>query len=199
MITDNDIKIANYIESVGLCTAKQIAKIFYKDRNQGQAIARRRLKKLTECNYLYIKSMPYLNNTNIYIYNSKKNKNLKLTLHKIILLDYYAELLYHDVKMKYFKKDQTWQNGKIKSDGFFVFDFNNKTYLHLIEVAITNFSPHSIEKYNKLYYSNQLQNTFNKFPTVIVIDNGNHFNKVNSPIKFVHLDTKLNDFFKVFV
>ncbi|GAA0082929.1 hypothetical protein [Clostridium sp. CTA-6] len=198
MLTDNDKEIARHIESVGICTAKQIAKIFYKDKSQGQAIARRRLKRLEECGYIKITKLSFLNNTNAYIFNSKEYQNLKPSLHRILLLDYYAELFYHDVNIKYFKKEQNWLSGKIKSDGFFIFDFNGKQYFQIVEVASTNFGHNTIKKYEDLYKSNELQRLFGEFPQIILIDSGDHFKDINSNIKFIHLNHKLNNFVKVF-
>lgn len=198
MLTDNDKQIARYIENVGVCTAKQIAKIFYKDKSQGQAIARRRLKRLEECSYIKITKLSFLNNTNAYIFNSKEYQNLRPSLHRILLLDYYAELLYHDVDIKYFKREQNWLKGKIKSDGFFIFEFNDKHYIQIVEVASTNFGHNTIKKYDDLYKSNELQELFGEFPQIILIDSGDHFQDIESNIKFIHLNHKLDNFLKIF-
>lgn len=196
-----DKEILKYIEDVDFCTAKHIAKIFYKYANQGEAIARRRLKRMCDAGYLKVQKLDKYSNTNLYIFDNIKNKSFRPSMHKLLLLNYYSELIYNGADIIYFKKEQSWMDRKIISDGFCVFKFNNKIYYNLIEVVV-NHNDDNFKKYDKLYNSNEVQQICEgMFPNLILIDNINHKKPIEleNNIKIIKLDFELNEFPRIFV
>ncbi|AEB77417.1 hypothetical protein ADU80_00050 (plasmid) [Clostridium botulinum] len=196
-----DKAILRYIEQSRFCTAKQIAKIFYKTSSQGEALARRRLNRMIEAQYLRVYRSKSFDNRNVYVFDTKANKSLKPSLHDMTILDYQAELIYSGADIIYFKPNQYWMDGKIRSDGFCVFKFNNKIYYNLIEVVV-NHNDDKFKKYDDLYVTNEVQNICeNEFPELIIIDSLTHKTnfKFEQNIKFKVIDLELNDFPKIFL
>jgi|SRR3712207_1454194 len=197
----NDKAILRYIEQSRFCTAKQIAKIFYRNSSQGEALARRRLNRMIQAEYLRVYRSKSFDNRNVYIFNTKKNKNLKPSLHDMAVFDYQAELIYNGAEIIYFKPNQYWMNGTVRSDGFCIFKFNDKIYFNLIEVVV-NHNDDNFKKYDDLYITNEIQNIYEgEFPELIIIDSFVH--KTNfefkNDIKFKIIDLELNDFPIIFL
>ncbi|KGM93389.1 hypothetical protein IRP63_14985 (plasmid) [Clostridium botulinum] len=196
-----DKAILRYIEQSRFCTAKQISKIFYKSSSQGEAIARRRLNRMVEAEYLRVYKTKKFNNRNIYIFDTKKNKNLRPSLHDVTILDYQAELIYSGADIIYFRPNQYWMNGTVRSDGFCIFKFNEKIYYNLIEVVV-NHNDDNFKKYDMLYPTNEIQNICEgEFPELIIIDSVVHKKdfEFNNDINYKKIDLDLNDFPKIFL
>jgi hypothetical protein len=191
VITDRDREMLNFVDNYGCITIHQAELMFYKNTNFGYDLARKRLNYLVNIDWL--KSYRDKASNLKVFYNDKK-----YTYHRILALDYYANLVSLGAEMSFFKTEFEWVNGKIRSDAFVGFIFNNKPYWQFVEV-ITSHNDLNLEKYETLYDTGEVQKLcLGKFPPVILIDNVNRKKDIElQKTKIIKLDFKLNDVAKV--
>lgn len=195
MLTDRDRAIYNHIEQYKFASIEQIQKIFFKEQKYSYDIARRRLNKLVSNDYLKC-SRNFITNQNIYYLDTQYKK---VSLHSIILMDFYAELCNSNAKILNFEKEKEWLDGKIRSDGFCIYEFNGYRFYNLIEVNASH-NKLNLEKYESLYNTGELQESCGVFPTIILIDDMTHKEEPTlKNIEVLHLDFYLNNFPKIFM
>lgn len=195
MLTDRDRAIYHHIEKYNFASIEQIEKAFFKEQKYSYDIARRRLNKLVSNDYLKC-SRNFITNQNIYYIDSQYRK---VSLHSMLLMDYYVELLHCNAGVVSFEKEKEWLDGKIRSDGFCIYDFNGYRFYNLIEVNASH-NKLNLEKYESLFNSGELQKAYGVFPTIILIDDINHKNEPTlQSMEVIHLDFNLSDFAKVFM
>lgn len=195
MLTDRDRAIYYHIEKYKFASIEQIQKAFFKEQKYSYDIARRRLNKLVSNDYLKC-SRNFITNQNIYYID---NQYRKVSLHSILLMDYYVELLHCNAEIVHFEKEKEWLDGKIRSDGFCIYDFNGYRFYNLIEVNASH-NKLNLEKYESLFNSGELQKAYGVFPTIILIDDIKHKSEPTlQSMEVIHLDFNLSDFAKIFM
>jgi hypothetical protein len=194
MITQTDMEIISHVEHFGFITIDQAKNMFYPSKS-GYDMARRRLNKLVKTNYLKMSRNESTNEKIFYINNSKN-----VTLHSMLLMNYYSKLISNNVQIKVFQKEKEWADGAVRSDGFCIFEYSGYKFYQLIEVIVSH-NDSNMKKYETLYQTGEVQSQCDgEFPQLIIIDNAIH-NKpiVLKNIEIVTLDFLLNDVGKVFV
>jgi hypothetical protein len=195
VLTERDRNIYNHIERYNFASIEQIQKIFFKEQKYSYDIARRRLNKLVSNDYLKC-SRNFITNQNVY-YTDTQYK--RVSLHSMLLMNYYAELINCNAEIQEFEKEKEWLDGKIRSDGYCVYDFNGYRFYNLVEVNASN-NKLNLEKYESLYSTGELQKAYGVFPTIVLIDDVSHKKEPSlERIEVIHLDFKLNDFAKIFM
>lgn len=192
MITDTDRRILNFVDDNGCITIHQAEKMFYTGRAYAYDMARKRLNYLVSIDWL----KTYRDKaTNQKVYFTDKKYNY----HRILALDYYAKLVELGVEMAFFKTEFEWLGGKVRSDAFSGFIFNNKPYFNFVEVITSN-NALNLEKYEKVYESGEAHKICGgKFPPVVLIDNVNHKKEFDLPhVKVLTIHYDIKDIAKVF-
>jgi hypothetical protein len=202
MQTSRDNEILKHFLAHHFATIQQIEKIYFRDVSSSYMIAIKRLNQLAKIGH--IKPIHDIaTNRTIYILNDKKVK--PPSLHRIILLDLYSELVYNGYNIEFFKAEKVWQEGKYRSDGFVVFTINvhGKTYIYrfFIEVQLANHDP-NLAKYDELFKTEEIKKEFNtdRFPDVILVSDANYKNTFNlKNTKVIQISTSLNQLSKILV
>jgi hypothetical protein len=187
MLTGRDLDLVKFVMDNGCITAKQAHKIFFKTTkqgkpiNQGELIARRRLKKLADSGELLVHEDW---KTNQKIYYLKK----KPSLHTLKCLDFYSELIFQGAEILQFKREMKLH--KCTPDAFIAFKINGKGKMILLEVDLYNRT--KPEKYKALYDSGEFQKKYGIFPLITIVTK-NKNDKVKTDYKVKYIDLSLND------
>lgn len=194
MLTERDREIISLIENIGWATIQNIADSFFSKNKFSYDLARKRLKKIKEMEY--IKSFSNLDtNETIYIpYNSNKKK---VSIHDVMVLNYICKLKLLGCKVEKTEIEPIF-NG-IKPDALVLFEFNNYRYYQLIEMQIR----HNLIDLNR--YNNQgvmedvLTKTEDYIPKLIIIQDTKINYADNNPtqLDIVQMDTSMEDIAKV--
>lgn len=196
MITDRDRSIFNHIEKFNFATIENIQKCFFKEQKYGYDVARRRLNLLVKNEYLKC-SRNYATNQNIYYLDAAYKKP---SLHAVLLMNYYSELVNSGANVIHFEKEKDIYDGKVRADGFGIFEFNGYKYYQVVEVHVSH-NKLNLEKYKDEEVRNDLLKICNGvLPNLIVIDDVIRNSTVEiKDIELVHLDFTLEGFPKVFI
>lgn len=203
-ITDRDKKVLRFVEQYGSITISQARRMFYSTQKYGYDIARKRLKKLVDYNKLkMVRDMT--GNENVYYMDRK------LSYHDLLVLDYYAELIYNGADIVYFKQMKPWMGGRCISDAYCCYVIGSKMFFNIVEVVRT----HGIDKdkYLELYRSEEPQRVgsiiyeklggspINEFPRLIIIDSVTHrkYENMHPDIRIHQLDFKLRKITEIFL
>lgn len=205
-ITDKDNNTLKFVEQYGSITVRQCAKLFYNNQSYSNQTANKKLNKLVKYGKLKV-SRDISGNANVYYFDKK------LSYHDLLVLDFYCELKALGVQIHYFKRNQSWQEGKHISDGFCCYSIGDKLFFNIIEVV--RFHQLDKDRYNTLYKSNEVQKfcsdlyktlggktELNIFPRIILIDEVTHIDNylyINDDIKVIQLDFKMNNFSNIFL
>lgn len=160
-LTDRDKAIYSFINAYGGITIDQCSKIFMQGNKRKYEIASRRLRRLVENEYIKVGKIPRTNENQYYINN-------KLRYHDSLVIQYCAELINIGAKDVRFERPKEWKDIGIISDGFVYFKINNKGYINLIEVCLTN-KDIKLDKYELLYQSNIIQERYGVEPKLMVV------------------------------
>lgn len=202
-LTDRDQKVLKFVEQYGSTTISQTQKMFYNTQKYGYDIARRRLRKMVVNNKLKVSRDPS-GNENVY-YTEKK-----LNYHDLLVLDYYAELIYQGAQVVYFKRNQPWLGGKYISDAYCCYVLGRKVFFNIIEVVRTHkvdndkylklIESGEPQRFNSIIYEKLGGKPINEFPRLIIIDNVEREKEVfiHSDVMVYNLDFKLRGFSKIF-
>lgn len=205
MLVDNDRLILSHVEKYNFITIAQ-AKDMYYPSAFGYDTARRRLSKLCESRYL---KCSWNDDTKEKIF-AKDTFNRKVSLHAMLLMNFYCKLLSNGARVEYFEREKEWLDGKIRSDGFFISKIgrnfgDEKEYVlrHIVEVHVSH-NHTNLERYETLYDTGEVQNIcglpHDRFPDIVLIDDINHIRPITLPrIKVIHLNFKLDGFTKIFL
>lgn len=204
LIVDRDREIIKHIEKYGFITLDQTQKCFMPNNNCSYKIASRRLKEIYKAGFINV-FRDRATNCNVYVYKHYKGKIP--SMHKIKLLDVYAELKRQGgCNILEFETEKFWNDGKIRSDGFVVFSIKNVRYYYFIEIQIANVY-HNLEKYDVLYQTGEVQaylkdkyNTKdNYFPRILFISDTNYGHIYLTSTKVVQLDLNFSNFATIFI
>lgn len=196
MITQRDRMIYNHISKYNFATIEQIQKLFFKDQKYGYDVARRRLNLLVKNEYLK-STRNYATNQNIYYIS---NDYKKVSLHSMLLMNYYAELVNSGAEIITFEKEKEFAEGKVRTDGFCIFIFNGFKYYQVIEVHASN-NKLNMKKYEDDMIKAELLGLCNNvLPNLILIDDVLRSGPVEvKDMEVVQLDFSLDEFPKVFM
>jgi hypothetical protein len=140
----------------------------------------------------------------------RDNYNRKVSLHAMLLMNYYCKLVSSGARIEKFEREKEWADGKIRSDAFVVFkigrnfgDEKEATIRQIVEVHVSHNHP-NLERYEWLWDTQEVQRECNyeadRFPDIVLIDDINHIKPFVFPrIRIIHLDFKLDEFTKVFL
>jgi hypothetical protein len=187
MLTGRDLDLVKFVMDNSCITAKQAHKIFFqytnqgKLINQGELIARRRLKKLADSKELLV-SQDWKTNQKIYYLKKKPS------IHTIKCLDFYSELIFQGAEILTFNRELKLH--KCTPDAFIAFKVNGKGKMILLEVDLYNRT--NPEKYKYLYESQEFQKKYGIFPLITIVSK-NKNDKVNTPYKVKYIDLSLGD------
>lgn len=181
MITSRDMKVMSFIEEFKVATTDTIQELFYPSLR----VAQNRLKKLYD-NKMIKRERHHF--TRQYLYYIRKTKQLK---HDLILSDFYREMS-NILAIAKFKKEFAIAN--LRSDGLIAYRQDDKNYIAFIEVQISNIQA-DVNKYIKLYESEEYKKYFPVFPQVIIISD----KKVKSydDFKVIKIKEDLTDINKI--
>lgn len=158
MLTGRDLSIVQFINEYGCLTAKQAAKIFFKNCNQAETLARRRFRSILKTGELLVYSDL---KTNQKVYYAKKQPSL----HTLKCLDVYAELVYYGADVLEFQREVKLY--KCTPDAYIAFKIGNKGKMIFLEIDLYNKT--NLEKYIPLFDSNEFQELYGIFPTIIIV------------------------------
>jgi hypothetical protein len=187
MLTGRDLEIVKFVMDNGSITAKQAHKIFFhytkqgKLINQGEIIARRRLKKLADAKELLVLEDW---KTNQKIYYLKK----KPSVHTIKCLDFYSELIFQGAEILQFKRELKLH--KCTPDAFIAFKINGKGKMILLEIDLYNKT--NPTKYEPIYNNQEFQKKYGIFPLVVIVSKYRN-DKINTPYKVKYIDLGFQD------
>jgi hypothetical protein len=193
------------VEKFNFITIAQAKNMFYPSAF-GYDTARRRLSKL--CDSKYLKCV-WNDDTKEKIF-MRDNYNRKVSLHAMLLMNYYCKLVSSGARIEKFEREKEWADGKIRSDAFVVFkigrnfgDEKEATIRQIVEVHVSHNHP-NLERYEWLWDTQEVQRECNyeadRFPDIVLIDDINHIKPFVFPrIRIIHLDFKLDEFTKVFL
>lgn len=193
---DNDITI--HFENYWYGTISQIEKLFFSDIDSSYVIANRRLAKIVKAGFI----RPLFDEAThkvVYKLNDKTKKIPDPELHRILVLNVYAELAYYGYEIEYFKAEKRWCDGKFRSDGVIVFKVNGRRYRYFIEVQLANHDP-NLPKYDDLYITGEVAKELHSeyYPDVLLVSDRNYKTEFNLKFaKVIQVDTKLHQLSKI--
>lgn len=154
----NKLDVLDFINEHGAISI-EIAKNLFYNTKYGYDTARRVLKKM-EQDKLLKSDKDFVTGKKIYFLKKK------ISSHKLMLLNFYSELVALGAEVVEFQKEYKAYN-KI-SDGLIVYKYAGEMKIILIEIDINNKT--KPKKYEELYKSNYYQNLIGTFPRVFVVD-----------------------------
>lgn len=197
MLTQRDRSIIRHIEQYGFITNQQ-ARELYVPRNvvKGYEAARRRLKYIIDNNITFtIKEKPLKITTNKVTGKPVFHYKNQPSYHDIVVMDFYARLVFMGVNVLKFKKHVEWLGGTYISDAFLAYEVDGKKTIALLEVCYANQDPH-IEGYEALHKTNELQKKFKgAFPRIILV--GHKGEIPETFLKVTSIKEDLTDIFKI--
>lgn len=190
MLTQRDKQILKFIESFGGISIYQCSKAYFSDCKHGYDLARKRLKKMYDMGLVKFYTNK-LTNERIYC------NDTKITPHKTYLLDVYATFLQNNCKILSFDNEPRWMvskdypNGKYRSDGLFIIEYNGKKRAYCAEIDVTHTT--KMEKYEEIFHSGEWLKKIGGIPAIIVV--GDVLTEYHSDnFDSIFLDYKLNGF-----
>jgi hypothetical protein len=175
-ITKNDRIIFKYLEvdknkKVKGITISQAGMMLRPGKRYTYAYdyARKRLQRLHDMGFV-----KYFRNdvTDEYIYylnddKKKSDEKNKPNIHDTLVNNFYANIVFYQCEVLHYQEKQRWLDDKIISDSFIIYRHGDKTKAAIIECDLNH--PTQIEKYEKLYESNILQQEYGDFPYVVIM------------------------------
>jgi hypothetical protein len=198
MVTDRDNDITKHFEKYHYATIAQIERLFFREVDSSYVIANRRLKRLAKAGF--IKPL-YDDATNKLVYklSTKDEKIPDPGLHRILVLDVYAELAYLGYDIETFSVEKWWAGGKYRSDGFVIFKVGNRRYRFFVEVQLANHDP-NIPKYDELYKTGEVTKELHTdyYPDVLLVADREYKQDFNLQFsKVIQVNTKLTQLSKI--
>lgn len=189
MLTDRDKKIIKFMEDIGLgLTINQAALMFF-PKKFAYDYARNRLRKLWDNGRGPLKKYTNSYSGELIYYLDKKP-----SYHSNAILNIYANFIAAGYKITHFKHEQHWLDGKYKSDAFIKVENDHEIRLVIVELDHTH--PTEINKYEAIYETNELQQTYGDFPMVVILsDIGRSYKSENFTV--INMDVRCTDFNKL--
>ena len=181
MITARDIKIIDFTKKFGI-TIEQAYKMFFNEAKYGMDLARKRLRKLHQEGHL-LRGKSWDTNKTVYYLNRVPST------HKILLADFYSTLIYHGAMILEFIPE--YKTSINRADGFVRYIYNGYEVIQFIEVVLTH--KVNFENYEKLKESNEMQNGYGIFPSIVVIDQ-NPITFRSNNLNIINVDHSLKNF-----
>lgn len=184
MITEKNLKIMDHVYKYGAITIEQAYKMFFSYSNFGRDMARKELRKLYDIGMLKRGKLPEHVSSQLIYYKDKIPSP-----HRLILLDFYSNLVFNNAKINAFEFE--YKTSNLRADAFLEFDYKDYTVLAFIEVVFTNQVDY--KRYEELKNTGEIQNQYVVFPLLIVI--GNNVEKYNGKnLNVKYLDYKMKNF-----
>lgn len=189
-------EIINALEQFEGLTINQLGHMFFPSNEYNYYYARNKLK-LMQNKGLINAYRDIDKNKKIYFIG---NKLPDISMHRMVLMDFYSYLVYSGCEIKDYKFEYRWLDGKYRSDGIFFIEFNEVMQIIVVEVDFTHKT--DLKKYEFLYESRECQNKFGTFPTIFIINSkGNKyeykFNVEEVEDYIYYLDFKFKEFSRV--
>ena len=180
-LTERDYQIIEFIKEFKAVTADDIAELYFANSNNKQALARRRLLKISEAKPLNIYRKDILH-PNIYYFNNRPI-NLK---HTLLITKLYVHLKTHYNILKYSREYEIkYSIGKaLRCDLMTVILINNKPIPYIFEIDIK--APYN-KKYDDYILNNYYKTKFPIPPTIVSISKFNTV-KSNTDVKLINID-----------
>lgn len=187
MLSDNYIKILEFVDAYGGISIEIAANLFYQSK-YGYDNARRALKKIKDTGYLKTKN-DFLTGKLVY-YNKKS-----ISSHRLLLLLVYSKLVFYGAEILSFT--QEYKTGIGNCDGLIVYKLNDIIKVLAIEIDINNKT--KLEKYDRIYESRHFQSKIKTFPKVIIVDDRAEKRRNKTKTKYNYevnyVDYDMNDLF----
>lgn len=161
-ITERDLKIVEFLDTVGVADTSTINKMFF---NNSVKACKNRMKPLYDFKLVKRLDRIYINQEYIY-YTKKKPKQLE---HKLLFSRFVAELKHNGAEI--IKIKCPLKISDVIADGFIVYKVNGTTRMALVEVENQKSFKSNMSKYKNLYRSMVWKEYFNVFPNIIVVSN----------------------------
>ena len=165
MLSNNYIKILNFIDEYGGITIDIARNLFY-NTHYGYDSSRRALSRLQQEGYLK-SSIDFVTAKKIYF------KTKSISSHKLMLLSLYSFLTFTGSNVLEFKREPP--TGSVRADGLIIYEYKKLTKILLIEIDINNKT--KVDKFQNLYEDGSFQRNFGTFPRVLIV------NKYGRPYK----------------
>lgn len=194
MLKDRDKKVLQWIEDYSCISLKQANVMFF----DGIYVScRRRMAKLQSDGFLNSYINP-VNGEKIYY----REKGKKRRHHDLLIFDFCAEVVKKGGEILYMKLEPRLLNDTIRPDSYIEFSLGNKVFMILLEVDYKHYtSMEKMQRYEKLFLSNEMQDQYGMFPKVIIANpisslryNSSNFDVIYTDLEFSNLDRLL--FFK---
>lgn len=213
ILRDKDKEIIRYIEKYNFITIAQAYDLWFFHRRYGYDSARKRLNQMVESGYLNQQyDMEELYAPKIYYIGDKYRKPSK---HMITIMDVYAYITKLGAEIIYFKREESWLEGKYVSDGFIVFKFEAYCFSAFIEVLKSNQVKDMCKnskfymKYTEIIESDDSQKKLQSItgldiqfanPKLIIVDDMIHKNKFEvEGLDIIKVNSKLDGLSMIFI
>jgi hypothetical protein len=185
MLVQRDLEIVDFINTFKVASGNQIQKVFGISRT----VANRRLVEIIKTKEVGVKRIRDSFTMN-YLYFIENNP----TKHKLLVTEFYTKLV---KQCEIIKFEKEYKLTGIQPDIFCEckYKINGYRYLMFVEVQLSNIKV-DIEKYESYFMNEKWQEKFKIFPRIIVISDKDY--KINSSLTIIQIDTKFNNFERVF-
>jgi hypothetical protein len=198
-----DEEICAFIKSVGIASTSQIEKMFFSHCKYSGNVARRRMQKLTEGNFVR-RWQPDQSSQYVYWIDGKKPSQAQLE-HKLIIADIYVAI--RKMTIGYIEE---WQREPqfdgIRPDAFLKYiipmpDGRKKQCNRCFEVERMTGNEFNQKKYEKFYESNEWGKLLgiSQFPRVVIVsDKRIAITETSNRISYVIIPTSLKNISSIF-
>lgn len=197
MITDRDREIINFIYDIGFSTIKHIGDVFFTESIYKYDLARKRLRKILQCN-IYIK--PIINKeTNNTIYIPIDSNRKSISEHDISVLNYICGLKLLGCDINSIEIEPTFIN--VRPDALISFEFNGYRYYQIVEQQLRH-NLVDIERFDNIEVKQAILNrTSGVIPSIVIIQklSKNYYEDINSEYNVILISPELSDIAKVLI
>jgi hypothetical protein len=160
VLTDRDGKAINFVSDFGMASLSQLAVAVFGGSKSSEAIARRRLKILTD--HRLLSRVRYGQNTE-FVYFCGRRPPIRQE-HHMQLVDVYNALLRLGGQIEKWEREPDW--GTLRPDAYAVYSFNGKRIHFAVEIERSN-NPFNQQKYEQFLAT---QTMFKQsFPMVLIV------------------------------
>jgi predicted transcriptional regulator len=183
MLVARDLQIVDFIQEFKAVYSDHVEQVF----KMSEVRANKRLRELVKEKLVKRKRDTLTPN---YVYFVEKP-----TLHKLLLTEFYTQLLKAQGSIVEFKRSPKLSG--LIPDAFCEYKYQGFRYFMFIEIQLSN-GTLDTGKYERYFESRDWKEKFPKFPRIIVV--GNRDFKIHSPNKlnFIQLDSSYTEFMSIF-
>jgi hypothetical protein len=183
MLTKRDREILEFIQEFKVVNQGHVEAVF----KLSKVVANRRLRAITDMKVVRRKRSSMTNNFLYYVD--------KPTPHKLLVTNFFIQLLEQGGRVIYFKKEYVLPG--LTPDAFCEYKYNGYRYFFFVEVQISN-TKLDTEKYELYFSSGDWKKRFPAFPRIVVISDRKVEIKSRNDLQFIQVATDFNDFEKIF-